>query len=144
MGNKVVASQKLCNAIAFHFEDKIAKIVGDLSPNNISDLGSLPKRPEEEPCTNTSLTNFPPFTEDSFFNMALSISSGSPLDPVPHRISKKFGQIMYPWLRQIYNQSLGEGVVPEIWKQAIVTPLLKKPLLDPTLPASFRPISLFP
>ncbi|KAK2724008.1 hypothetical protein QYM36_002373 [Artemia franciscana] len=42
---------------------------------------------------------------------------------------------------ELFNKSLNEGVVPQIWKHAIIHPILK-PGKDPKDPASYRPISL--
>ena len=45
------------------------------------------------------------------------------------------------WLLQLYNQCLATRKLPKIWKKAHVTALLK-PGKDPSLPKSYRPISL--
>ena len=37
---------------------------------------------------------------------------------------------------------LSSGIIPEIFKNGIILPVLKKPTLDPNLPANFRPITL--
>ncbi|KAK2706149.1 hypothetical protein QYM36_016247 [Artemia franciscana] len=42
---------------------------------------------------------------------------------------------------ELFNKSLNQGVVPQIWKHAIIHPILK-PGKDPKDPASYRPISL--
>ncbi|XP_065584617.1 uncharacterized protein LOC136043648 [Artemia franciscana] len=42
---------------------------------------------------------------------------------------------------ELFNKSLNEGVVPQIWKHAIIHPILK-PGKYPKDPASYRPISL--
>ena len=41
----------------------------------------------------------------------------------------------------IINNSLSTGSFPTIFKQALVTPLLKKPSLDPNILKNYRPIS---
>ena len=41
----------------------------------------------------------------------------------------------------LFNQSWSSGVVPHSWRRAIVAPILKKGKL-PSLPSSYRPISL--
>ncbi|XP_078539705.1 uncharacterized protein LOC144824513 [Lissotriton helveticus] len=139
MSNKVV-----CDEIAIFFEEKITKIVGGLSQGKASCQDTLLQMVEEELPAVSSMESFPPLTEELFNSLAHSISSGTPLDPLPHRIWKEHGPEIFPWMRLICCQSLEEGVVPEAWKQAVVTPLLKKPSLDPTIPAHFRPISLLP
>jgi len=44
-------------------------------------------------------------------------------------------------LLSLFNQSFQLGVVPSAWKQAVVLPILK-PGKDPSVPESYRPISL--
>lgn len=72
--------------------------------------------------------------EEDFNRLALSVSSGSPMDPLPHRVWKELKEELFPQIQQICYQSLSSGVVPAFWKQAIVTPLLKKATLDPLCP----------
>ncbi len=42
-------------------------------------------------------------------------------------------------LTRIINSSITSGVVPEVWKEAIITPILKKG--DPTKKENYRPVS---
>ncbi|KAK2717266.1 hypothetical protein QYM36_007404 [Artemia franciscana] len=42
---------------------------------------------------------------------------------------------------ELFNKSLNEGAVPQIWKHAIIHPILK-PGKDPKDPASYSPVSL--
>uniref|UniRef100_A0A8C5WIK6 Reverse transcriptase domain-containing protein n=1 Tax=Leptobrachium leishanense TaxID=445787 RepID=A0A8C5WIK6_9ANUR len=44
----------------------------------------------------------------------------------------------------IFNLSLSTGSFPSAFKHALVTPLLKKPSLDPNSPSNYRPVSLLP
>uniref|UniRef100_A0A6I8N0H4 RNA-directed DNA polymerase n=1 Tax=Ornithorhynchus anatinus TaxID=9258 RepID=A0A6I8N0H4_ORNAN len=44
----------------------------------------------------------------------------------------------------IFNHSISNGSFPAAFKHAHVSPILKKPALDPTSPSSYRPISLLP
>ena len=48
---------------------------------------------------------------------------------------------LVPYITKIINESLAIGVVPDIFKRAIVTPLLKKTGLDETDVKNFRPVS---
>ena len=45
-------------------------------------------------------------------------------------------------LTNIFNSSIEDGIVPEIWKEALVTPVLKKG--DPKLVENYRPVSCLP
>ena len=46
-----------------------------------------------------------------------------------------------PWILSIINTSIQTGVVPDIMKRALVTPLLKKPNSDPDIFKNYRPVS---
>jgi hypothetical protein len=46
-----------------------------------------------------------------------------------------------PFLASLYNRSLSTGVFPERYKTAYITPIVKKPGLDPADVRSYRPIS---
>ena len=50
-------------------------------------------------------------------------------------------ELLLPSITDIINMSLSSGIVPSSMKQALVTPLLKKPSLDPEVPKNYRPVS---
>ena len=62
-------------------------------------------------------------------------------DVLPTRILKENVDVLAPFLAELYNRSLMLGVVPSAFKAAYITPLLKKPDLDPADVKSYRPIS---
>ncbi|CAJ1066411.1 coagulation factor VII [Xyrichtys novacula] len=70
--------------------------------------------------------------------------SGSPADAIPPRLFKEVLATIGPSVLNIVNCSLSSGTVPRDFKHAVVRPLLKKTGLDPSLCASFRPISNLP
>ena len=47
-------------------------------------------------------------------------------------------------ITEIINESLSLGTVPASFKHAVVTPLIKKPTLDPDVLSNFRPVSNLP
>jgi len=59
-------------------------------------------------------------------------------DEVPGRLLKLLSAEVFPCLKLVF--SLHQGILPRAWKQAIVTPLVKKG--DRTNPSNYRPISL--
>ena len=61
-------------------------------------------------------------------------------DEVPARLLKSMAAEISPSLKLIFSASLHQGAIPQIWKQAIVTPLFKKG--DKSNPSNYRPISL--
>jgi len=62
-------------------------------------------------------------------------------DPLPTRLLKDNIDDLAPFLVELFNRSLQHGVVPTTFKAAFVTPLLKKPDLNPDDVKSYRPIS---
>lgn len=62
-------------------------------------------------------------------------------DPVPTQVLKASADILAPFIVQLFNRCLSEGSVPTTFKAAYITPLLKKPNLDPADVKSYRPIS---
>lgn len=70
--------------------------------------------------------------------------SGSPHDSVPARFLKEVFPSIGQSVLAIINSSMSTSVVPSSFKQAVVQPLLKKPGLDNSALANFRPISKLP
>ena len=120
------------------FLDKIAKIHHTLGKDP-SDF-VLP----ENLCA-TSFSCFTPVTsEETRKILAKSPTKSSILDPWPTWMLKQHLSTLTPVLAGIINQSLQNGNFPSEWKRALVTPLLKKPSLDPTELRNFRPVSNLP
>ena len=65
----------------------------------------------------------------------------SAADPIPTSLLKQFADVFAPFLTVLFNRSLAAGHVPRRFKDAFLTPIGKKPGLDPTNTSSFRPIS---
>src|SRR4029434_5395420 len=74
-----------------------------------------------------------------------------PLDPIPSNILQAIGRgcinhlfspAVLPAITQVINASFNSGTFPSLFKVARVTPLLKKPSLDPTQVENYRPVSL--
>ncbi len=65
------------------------------------------------------------------------------LDPVPTKLLKELPVAEEPLLN-IINSSLSLGHVPKPFKLAVIKPLIKKPQLDPSDLANYRPISNLP
>ena len=49
--------------------------------------------------------------------------------------------VLAPFITELINRSMSSGVFPSHFKAAFITPLLKKPNLDPSDGKSYRPIS---
>uniref|UniRef100_A0A8C1AYS3 Reverse transcriptase domain-containing protein n=1 Tax=Cyprinus carpio carpio TaxID=630221 RepID=A0A8C1AYS3_CYPCA len=66
------------------------------------------------------------------------------LDPVPTKLLKELLPVAEKPLLNIINSSLSLGHVPKQFKLAVIKPLIKKPQLDPSELANYRPISNLP
>ncbi|XP_068599205.1 uncharacterized protein [Brachionichthys hirsutus] len=66
------------------------------------------------------------------------------LDPIPSPLIKTCLPIISPLITRIINSSITSGSVPQSLKLAAITPILKKPGLDPENLSNFRPISNLP
>ncbi len=90
-----------------------------------------------------SFTSFSPLSEAEVSKLTLSSHHTScPLDPMPSHLLQAISPAVVPALTHIVNTSLHTGVFPSAFKQARITPLLKKPTLNPTLLGNYRPVSL--
>uniref|UniRef100_A0A3B3WL78 Reverse transcriptase domain-containing protein n=1 Tax=Poecilia mexicana TaxID=48701 RepID=A0A3B3WL78_9TELE len=96
------------------------------------------------PCS-AAFNQFEPVTVSLLEDVVGHIKpSGSPRDPVPPRFFKDILPSIGQPVLAIINSSLSSGVVPASFKHAVVQPLLKKPGLDSTVLANYRPISKLP
>ena len=64
-----------------------------------------------------------------------------PLDFIPTSLIKSCSDVFSELISRLANLSFTEGCFPAMFKQAFVTPLLKKPGLDQSDPSNYRPIS---
>ena len=65
--------------------------------------------------------------------------SSSPLDPIP--LSHKITESLTIPLNNIFCESLESDTFPKSYKHTLITPLLKKPNLDPRSLNNYHPIS---
>ena len=94
------------------------------------------------PHTGPLLDNIPPVSATEVHHILSNITCKScPLDFIPTSLIKSCSDIFSILIANLANMSFRDGCFPSVFKHAIVIPLLKKPGLDPNLPASYRPIS---
>ena len=68
-----------------------------------------------------------------------------PVHLTPSAVLQSISCELLPCLSYIINGSLASSIiVPPVFKCARVTPLLKKPSLDPSSVKTYRPVSLLP
>ena len=63
------------------------------------------------------------------------------MDFIPVDLLKACSLVLAPMIAHLANMCFDEGRFPTAFKHAQVTPILKKPGLDGTEPANYRPIS---
>jgi len=90
-------------------------------------------------------THFRPVTEKDILDVIrTSASKSCDLDPLPTTLLKESLPDLVPMITNIVNCSLYSGVVPDKFKIALVTPLLKKLGLDCNVLKNYRPVSNLP
>ena len=114
------------------FSDKIDRIRDDLDSRSC-------KPPTFAIFDGPQLSQFEPVTDELIRELILKSPTKSCMpDPIPTSLAK---QCLEDLVSFIVNASLSTGIVPPQFKQAIVTPLLKKPGLDTNDMKNFRPVS---
>ena len=76
-------------------------------------------------------------------NLISKSSSSHSSDPINLAAFKKLNYTLSPYILDIIIISLNDSICPTSFKHAIITPILKKPLLDPNIIANYRSISQF-
>ncbi|CAJ0923594.1 unnamed protein product [Ranitomeya imitator] len=123
---------------ASFFKQKIENI-----RDNFSKQPPEPFLPTTQP--STSKTNFSTITEDGLSTLlSRSHLTTCALDPLPSHFIPNLTTVFIPTLTHLFNLSLTTGIFPSSFKHATITPILKKPSLDPSSVSSYRPISLLP
>ena len=77
-------------------------------------------------------------------NLIFKSSSSHYSDRINLAACKKLNYTLSPYILDIIIISLNYGICPTSFKHAIITHILKKPLLDPNIIANYRPISQLP
>ncbi len=107
-----------------------------------------PLTQEPQPTRSTAQTpifSFCPLTEVEVSKLLLSSHPTTcPLDPIASHLLQAISPALLPALTHIINTSLLTDIFPTAFKQARVTPLLKKPTLNSSLLENYRPVSLLP
>ena len=129
-------SQKsLADQFASYFSNKI---------NNIRDnFGSIGTENDIHPLSDPPKINVSRQVSEEALD---KINKTSPtksclLDPLPTFLIKECIDILLPSLTKLVNCSLMEGCVPDSFKSAVVTPLIKKPNLPSNDLKNYRPVS---
>jgi len=139
MGRGRVPASDVVDATAFHrhFDTKVAdvrELTADAPPPSFT--------PSPPGCL---LAEFRPLTAADVAAAVRALpDKQSTTDPIPTSLLKSSVDVLLPFLVELYNRSLLTGSVPTVFKAAYITPLQKKPELDPDDVRSYRPISNLP
>ncbi len=118
---------------ATFFTDKSRTISSQFSPPHTQDLQPT------APIAKTPIFSFCPLTDAEVSKLLLSSHPTTcPLDPIPSCLLQAISPTLLPALTHIINTSLLTGIFPTAFKQARVTPLLKKPTLNTSLIENYK------
>jgi Reverse transcriptase (RNA-dependent DNA polymerase) len=94
------------------------------------------------PLAGSTLYSIPPVTLSAVFKLLnTSPLKSSSLDFLPASLLKSCPAVFSDLIAHLANLSFSQSHFPTLFKSASVTPLLKKPGLDKSLPSNYRPIS---
>jgi len=137
------SDQALADNFVTYFRDKVQTI-----RNGLDEQNQTPHHDNEAMTTQApALSCFMQQTADSLAKIIQGCAPKScSLDPMPTTLMKNEHVLdaVIPSLTALINKSLADGKVPQCWKQAQVTPLLKKSGLDINDYKNYRPVSNIP
>ena len=114
------SSKSLGDRFATFFSNKIMKIRERFSSSESCNTVHPPFDPPK-------LTVFTQVTQDEIAKIiSKSPTKSCLLDPLPTFLIKECIDILLPSITKLVNFSLSEGLVPDDFKKAVVTPLIKK------------------
>ncbi|MGL4481763.1 MAG: reverse transcriptase domain-containing protein, partial [Lactococcus garvieae] len=135
--------QHSCNDFMNFFTSKIVNIRNKIMTMQPST--TLSHQSEYRSLTEEKFDSFTAIGEEELTKLVKSSKSTTcVLDPIPTRLLKEMLPEVIDPLLNIINSSLTLGYVPKTFKLASIKPLIKKPQLDPTELANYRPISNLP
>ncbi|CAB3997546.1 Hypothetical predicted protein [Paramuricea clavata] len=133
------STTELVNKFSDFFNNKIAIIWKELA---IDSSHCNQRNQEEQYAQCVKFINFQEITEHEIENVIDKVGKKScELDPVPAKIFQGCQKTLLPIITKISNKSLQSGCMPEILKEAVLKPKLKKDSLDYEEYTNFRPIS---
>lgn len=133
-------SSIFCNRLNNFFVDKI-KNLHSLTSSMLAGHAATPLS-HDLPFTGVPLSTLDPVTPTEVTNLLSSLTlKFSPLDAFPSQIIKMCPLSFSAIISTLANLSFATGQFPTLYKTAQITPLLKKPNLNPDDPTNYRPIS---
>jgi len=96
----------------------------------------------ETPHAGSLFSHIPPVTHAEVYKIiASSPAKSSSADYIPSSLIKSCPGAFCELTANLASLSFSEGLFPTSFKQAVITPLLKKPSLDKSVPSNYWPIS---
>ncbi|KAL3058067.1 hypothetical protein OYC64_010283 [Pagothenia borchgrevinki] len=139
---------ELCTRFLDFFEDKVNSIHQELrapAPSYSHATPPLVTVPSTSHLPQCCLSSFAPVDALQVAKLVSKAKAATcSLDPMPSAHVKTCLPILCSTIVNIINSSLESGKVPAVFKIAAVTPIIKKPGLDPEDPSNYRPISNLP
>ena len=138
-GKMLTKPAAVASAINGFFIKKVRDIISGIPKVNTDPLTKLRERMATRRCTFT----IQPVTEEEVFQIIQKTkpTTATGTDFIDNCTVKLVADIITPALTHVINLSIASNTFPAIYKWSKVTPLLKKPTLDPILPASYRPVN---
>ncbi|KAI2665842.1 RNA-directed DNA polymerase from mobile element jockey [Labeo rohita] len=135
----IAPSVTLCERFNSFFIDKISKIRSSCTAaNTVTD-------PAVCNIYSVGFSHFEPVSLSELSKVTQALRpSECPHDSLPPKLLKSVFESVGPCILKLINSSLNSGCVPEVFKYAVVQPLLKKHNLDPSVLSNYRPISKLP
>jgi retron-type reverse transcriptase len=131
----------LCEQFSDYFVSKIEQLRHNIA-SKLSHSQSSQPLPSEPIHDGPLLDSIPPVTPNEVSKLLTSISSTSSiLDYIPTSLLKSTHLVFSELIAKLATLSFQEGCFPHSFKTALVTPLIKKPNLDPSNLSHYRPIS---
>ena len=133
----IVPSPALCNDFLEFFVNKISAL-RSVPPLVASDPSGAPLCP-------AVFDQFKPIPLSELLEVVQKLRpTSSPSDSIPPRLLKKAFYSVGSFILLLLHTCFSSACFPAPFKHAIVQPLIKKPSLDPSILANFRPISKLP
>jgi hypothetical protein len=137
--------EELLEQFSGYFTSKIHTIRSNLDKDVVTDDRPSSVLPLPGNVSSVQLQNYEKLTIDEIKKVIRkSPTKSCSLDPIPTWLLKEEIEIISPIITSIVNMSLQTSFFPPSMKHALVTPLLKKPSLDPETLKNYRPISNLP
>ena len=129
------SDKALADQFASYFHNKIKTIKDTFIPSGIE----MDVHPSSDP---PKITTFTEVTQDTVNKIIRNSPTKSCLlDPWPTFLIKECSDILIPSITKLVNCSLMEGCVPDGFKTAVVSPLIKKTTLPADDFKNYRPVS---